>query len=46
MWSSMNSSMQLAEDCLKKERDNSDEDKGHTFEGIESFAHTIDSSNF
>ncbi|KAK6635316.1 hypothetical protein RUM44_000567 [Polyplax serrata] len=42
MWSSMTSSMQLAADCLKNERDNSNEG-GQTFEGIESFAQTIDS---
>lgn len=46
MWSSMTSSMQLAEDCLKKERDISKEDEGLKFEGIERFAQTIDSSIF
>lgn len=45
MWSSMTSSMQLAADCLKNERDNSNEG-GQTFEGIESFAQTIDSSKY
>lgn len=40
----MSSSMQLAEDCLRNEKESS-EDASQTFEGIERFAHTIDSSN-
>ena len=44
MWSSMTTSLQLAEDCMKKERDISSDSGNQAFEGIESFAHTIDSS--
>ena len=44
MWSSMTSSMQLAEDCLKKEKEELSEDTNQSFEGIERFAQTIDSS--
>lgn len=46
MWSSMTSSMQLAEDCLKNEKEGLSEDNNPTFEGIERFAQTIDSSRF
>lgn len=44
MWSSMSSSMQLAEECLKNEKKEGKEDETSTFEGIEHFAQTIDSS--
>ncbi|KAF9415449.1 hypothetical protein HW555_006871, partial [Spodoptera exigua] len=40
MWSSMSSSMQLAADCLKEEDGPQD---SHPVEGIEMFAHAIDS---
>ena len=42
MWSSMTSSMQLAEECLKQ--GNSDEKEAEPLEGLELFAQTIDSS--
>lgn len=41
MWSSMSSSMQLAAECLREEDGPKDT---HPVEGIEMFAHTIDSS--
>ncbi|KAE8748880.1 hypothetical protein FOCC_FOCC004474 [Frankliniella occidentalis] len=41
MWSSMTSSMQLAEECLKQ--GNSDEKEAEPLEGLELFAQTIDS---
>jgi len=47
MWSSMSSSIQLAEDCLKTENEAeapNSEDAAQTFEGLERFAQTIDSS--
>lgn len=43
MWSSMSSSMQLAEECLRAE-DGPKETQA--VEGIEMFAHTIDSSKY
>lgn len=43
MWSSMTSSMQLAQECLKQESPNSAEN-AQPLEGIERFAQTIDSS--
>lgn len=42
MWSSMTSSMQLAEECLKQ--GSSDEKEAEPLEGLELFAQTIDSS--
>jgi hypothetical protein len=44
MWSSMSSSMQLAQECLEK---NEDEETTETssMEGLEKFAQTIDNSN-
>lgn len=41
MWSSMSSSMQLAAECLREEDSPKDT---NPVEGIEMFAHTIDSS--
>lgn len=43
MWSSMTSSMQLAQECLKQEMPNTT-DNAQPMEGIERFAQTIDSS--
>lgn len=42
MWSSMSSSMQLAAECLQEE---SGPQESNPVEGIEMFAHAIDSSN-
>lgn len=42
MWSSMTSSMQLAEECLKQ--GSSSEKEAEPLEGLEMFAQTIDSS--
>jgi autophagy-related protein 2 len=43
MWSSMSSSMQLAQECLEKNED--EESAGtSTMEGLEKFAQTIDNS--
>lgn len=44
MWSSMTSSMQLAQECLKQEMTNTD--NVQPMEGIERFAQTIDSSTY
>lgn len=41
MWSSMSSSMQLAAECLREE---DGPQESHPVEGIEMFAHAIDSS--
>lgn len=41
MWSSMSSSMQLAAECLREE---DGPQESHAVEGIEMFAHAIDSS--
>ncbi|XP_075983297.1 autophagy-related 2 isoform X2 [Anticarsia gemmatalis] len=41
MWSSMSSSMQLAAECLREE--DGPRDESHPVEGIEMFAHAIDS---
>lgn len=43
MWSSMTSSIQLAEECVKQEAANA-MNNAQPFEGIELFAQTIDSS--
>lgn len=45
MWSSMSSSMQLAQECLEK---NEDEETAATsnMEGLEKFAQTIDNSKY
>lgn len=43
MWSSMSSSMQLAEECLREEEGGSTLES-NPVEGIEMFAHAIDSS--
>lgn len=43
MWSSMSSSMQLAEECLREEEGGSTQES-NPVEGIEMFAHAIDSS--
>lgn len=45
MWSSMTTSMQLAEECLKQgTTDNKDADQSEPLEGLLLFAQTIDSS--
>ncbi len=44
MWSSMTSSMQLAEECLKQ--GSSDEKEAEPLQGLELFAQTIDSSEY
>ncbi|KAK7872956.1 hypothetical protein R5R35_004266 [Gryllus longicercus] len=46
MWSSMSSSMQIAEECLKQSSEGNKEqavDQGQPLEGLELFAQTIDS---
>jgi hypothetical protein len=43
MWSSMTSSMQLAEECLKQ---GNDAEESQPLEGLELFAQAIDSSMF
>lgn len=43
MWSSMSSSMQLAQECMKQDTSNN-VDNSQPLEGIERFAQTIDSS--
>lgn len=45
MWSSMSSSMQLAEECLREE-EGQNSLESNPVEGIEMFAHAIDSSKF
>lgn len=46
MWSSMSSSMQLAQECLEKKDDGEDTplSPGSSMEGLEKFAQTIDNS--
>jgi hypothetical protein len=47
MWSSMTSSMQLAEECLKQgSSDGKDTEQSQPLEGLEHFAQAIDSSTF
>jgi autophagy-related protein 2 len=47
MWSSMTSSMQLAEECLKQgSPDGKDAEQSQPLEGLELFAQAIDSSMF
>jgi autophagy-related protein 2 len=47
MWSSMTSSMQLAEECLKQgSSDGNDAEESQPLEGLELFAQAIDSSMF
>lgn len=47
MWSSMTSSMQLAEECLKQgSSDGKDTEQPQPLEGLELFAQAIDSSMF
>lgn len=43
MWSSMSSSMQLAAECLREE---AGPQESNPVEGIEMFAHAIDSGNY
>lgn len=46
MWSSMSSSMQLAQECLEKEEGISiAAQTSHVMEGLERFAQTIDNGN-
>lgn len=45
MWSSMSSSMQLAQECMKQDS-SSNTDNSQPLEAIERFAQTIDSSTF
>lgn len=44
MWSSMSSSMQLAQECLEKNEDEEAAAAGAAMEGLEKFAQTIDNS--
>lgn len=44
MWSSMSSSMQLAQDCLEKEAPNLPSTQDAAMEGLDRFAQTIDNS--
>jgi autophagy-related protein 2 len=44
MWSSMSSSMQLAQECLEKDEDEEAAANASNMEGLESFAQTIDNS--
>lgn len=47
MWSSMSSSMQLAQECLEKNEDEEAAAASNTpMEGLEKFAQTIDNSKF
>jgi autophagy-related protein 2 len=47
MWSSMSSSMQLAQECLEKNEDAEFEIPSNSnLEGLEKFAQTIDNSKF
>lgn len=48
MWSSMSSSMQLAQECLEKKNDCEDVvlTASNSMEGLEKFAQTIDNSKF
>lgn len=46
MWSSMTSSMQLAQECMKQDQTSSAADNAQPLEGIERFAQIIDSSKF
>lgn len=47
MWSSMTSSMQLAEECLKQgATEGKETDQSQPLEGLELFAQTIDSSMY
>ena len=45
LWNSMTTSMELAQECLKQPPSSGEEqaDTGQTFEGLESFAQTIES---
>lgn len=44
MWSSMSSSMQLAQECLEKSEDEEAAAATSNMEGLEKFAQTIDNS--
>mgnify|MGYP007092088288 CR=1 FL=1 len=44
MWSSMSSSMQLAQECLEKNEDEEAATASSNMEGLEKFAQTIDNS--
>lgn len=46
MWSSMTSSMQLAEECMKQDAVNNQIGGSEAYEGIEKFAQMIDSCNY
>lgn len=46
MWSSMSSSMQLAQECLEKDEDIPMTPQGNNMDGLERFAQIIDNGEF